>query len=171
MFLILVCHVCFIAAEFVIYDNMFEKVIWEGAAMYVNYYGIMSLSSIIIFVYCAFLEALFVMWALTVISVMAEDHWLAPICFFVQLFTYGYGGYILFGKLRKYRNADPKTDKMTPEEIKEDGGKVKKEKKKSADEETPAPRPSQIPNADQMQQQVAVETGKALAAGIIAGAE
>ena len=86
---------------------------------------------------------------------MGEEHFTAPVIFFLQLFVYGYGGYILFGKLRKYRNRDPQTDSMTPEEIAEDdGGKVKEKKRKSKskkgdEESTPAPRASMT--TDQVQ--------------------
>ena len=58
----------------------------------------------------------------------------------------------------------------------EDDGKVKDKKKKKSkskdkNDEEQTPRPSQVPSADAVQQQVAAETGKALAAGLIAGAE
>lgn len=68
---------------------------------------------------------------------------------------------------------------MTAEEAaEEDGGKVKKENKnknknksQNEDDEEQTPRPAQLRSADAVQQQVAVETGKALAAGLLAGAE
>lgn len=118
--------------------------------MYVCYYGLMSLSTIIIFAYCAFMEAMFVMGCMRIFSMLAQEHWLSPIVYFVQLFTYGYGGYMLFLKLRKYRNRDPKTDSMTAEEAaEEDGGKVKKENKnknknksQNEDDEEQTPRPA-----------------------------
>ena len=99
--------------------------------MYINYYGLMSLSTVIIFVYCAFLEALFVMGCMNLLTMMDQKEWSAPIIYFAQLFMYGYGGYILFGKLRKYQNRDKATDSMTPQETAEDdGGKVKEKKEK-----------------------------------------
>jgi glucan phosphoethanolaminetransferase (alkaline phosphatase superfamily) len=155
MFLLLLCHIGSIASYFVIFTNGITDAIWEIAAMYLCYYGLMSLQTVIIFAYCAFLEALFVFRCLKILSVLGEEHFTAPVVFFLQLLVYGYGGYILFGKLRKYRNRDPKTDSMTPEEIAEDdGGKVKEKKRKSKskkgdEESTPAPRASMT--TDQVQ--------------------
>lgn len=115
----------------------------------------MSLQTIIIFAYCLFLEALFVFRCFKILSVLGEEHFMAPVAFFAQLFVYGYGGYVLFGKLRKYRNRDPKTDSMSPEESANDNGinlKVKDKKKKTKsntdEESTPVPK---IPTAEDVQ--------------------
>ena len=124
--------------------------------MYICYFGIMSLQSIIIFVYCLLLEFMFATGCLAIFTMMAQEHWLAPIAYFTQLYTYGYGGYILFGKLRAFRNRDPRKDSLISEDIeaieeKDTHKKNKKSKysKNNGDEEvgkSAVPSPNDVQN-------------------------
>ena len=89
---------------------------------------------------------MFFFTCMQILTIMGQSHWMAPLVYFSQLYTYGYGGWLLFGKLRMYRNRDPKTDRLTPVdgavESEEKPSKKRKSKsdKNSDVENTPAPR-------------------------------
>jgi hypothetical protein len=70
MFLMLICHIFFVAVEVIIYENMWTSAIWEVAAMYVNYFALMTFQSFLILVYCILLETLFVMACLNIFTMI-----------------------------------------------------------------------------------------------------
>ena len=134
MFMLLLAHVLFTAAEIVIYEKLIMWALWEIGCIYVNYYAIMSISQALIFVYCLILASMLVFSCMSILTIMGQSHWMAPLVYFAQLYTYGYGGWLLFGKLRRYRNRDPKTDRLTPEnEAIEDLEKPSKKRKSKSD--------------------------------------